>query len=170
MSVLLCDIRVEDSDESSSSKFKCCMRGKTVHSATEDDPLWKHAMEFRLQCANILRKVGPLWRAALFLSLSEHMTKQLEGEMEYAIEGDIVDEAHEELRQGEIDRYDSLATAMQRIGVIGIWEEKPLLSGNEIQKILPRIPKGPAFREVMDEQELWMALHPGASPDILTNH
>jgi len=170
VSVLLCDIRVEDSGESNDSKFKCSMRGKTVQSATEDDPLWKHAMQFRLQCAQILNKVGPLWRAALFLSLSEHMNKQLEGEMEYAIEGDIVDETHEELRHGEIDRYDALGTAMQRIGVIGIWEEKPLLSGNEIKQILPHIPKGPVFREVMDEQELWMALHPGASPEILSGH
>jgi len=80
------------------------------------------------------------------------------------------DEAHEELRRGEIDRYDSLATAMQRVGVIGIWEEKPLLGGNEIKKILPNIPKGPTFRDVMDEQERWMVLHPGASPEILTNH
>ncbi|KAL3945329.1 MAG: hypothetical protein SGBAC_000605 [Bacillariaceae sp.] len=172
VSVLLCDIRIEDADETETrdSKFKCFMRGKTVLSATEDDPIWQHAMDFRLQCANILKKVGPLWRAALFLSLSEHMSKQLEGEMEYAIEGDMVDEAHEELRRGEIDRYDSFATAMQRIGVVGIWEEKPLLGGNEIKKILPGIPKGPAFRDVMDEQEQWMVLHPGASAEVLTDH
>lgn len=81
-----------------------------------------------------------------------------------------VDEAHEELRRGEIDRYDSFATAMQRIGVVGIWEEKPLLGGNEIKKILPGIPKGPAFRDVMDEQEQWMVLHPGASAEVLTDH
>jgi len=173
VSVLLCDIRIEDADETSDSgdsKFKCSMRGKTVLSATEDDPIWKHAMEFRLQCAEILKKVGSLWRAALFLSLSEHMNSQLEGEMEYAIEGDIVDEAHEELHKGEIDRYDSFATAMQRIGVIGIWEAKPLLGGNAIKKILPHIPKGPAFREVMEEQEQWMVLHPGAGPELLTDH
>ena len=81
-----------------------------------------------------------------------------------------LDEAHEEFRKGEIDRYDSLATAMQRIGAIGIWEEKPLLSGNEIKSVLPNIPKGPAFREVMEEQERWMVLHPGASSEILTVH
>ncbi|CAJ1967093.1 unnamed protein product [Cylindrotheca closterium] len=173
VSVLLCDIRIEDADETSDnsdSKFKCSMQGKPVQSATEDDPIWKHAMEFRLQCTQILKKVGSLWRAALFLSLSEHMNKQLEGEMEYAIEGDIVDEAHEELRKGEIDRYDSFATAMQRIGVIGIWEEKPLLGGNEIKKILPSLPNGPTFREVMEEQEKWMVLHPGAGSEVLTDH
>lgn len=81
-----------------------------------------------------------------------------------------MDEANEELRKGEIDRYDSFATAMQRIGVIGIWEEKHLLGGNAIKTILPNIPKGPAFREVMDEQERWMALHPGAGSEVLTDH
>ena len=59
---------------------------------------------------------------------------------------------------------------MQRIGLIGIWEEKPLLSGNEIKNVLPRIPKGPAFRDVMEEQESWMILHPGASTDFLVKH
>ena len=81
-----------------------------------------------------------------------------------------VEESQEEQREGEIDRYDAFATAMQRIGVIGIWGEKPLLDGKEIKKILPGIPKGPAFRPVMEEQENWMILHPGAGDDFLMKH
>lgn len=171
MSVLLSDIRVEDEDGClDGSKFKCSMNGKKVYSAMEEDPVWKHAMLFRLQCSTILNKVGPLWRAALFLSLSEHMMEQFQDDLEYAIEGDVIDESHEELREGEIERYDVFAMAMQKIGVIGIWEEKPLLSGNEVKNILPMIPKGPTFRDVMQEQERWMVLHPGASTDFLVKH
>lgn len=169
--VLLSDIRVEDHvDSGDGSKFKCSMNGKSVHSSSEEDPVWRHAMEFRLQCSKILNQVGPLWRAALFLSLSEHMSEQFQGDLDYAIEGDVVDESHEKLRQGEIERYDAFAMAMQRIGLIGIWEEKPLLGGNEVKKILPRIPKGPSFRDVMEAQESWMVLHPGASTDFLVKH
>eukprot|EP00980_Cylindrotheca_fusiformis_P005035 scaffold1062_cov130-Cylindrotheca_fusiformis.AAC.41 len=171
ISVLLSDIRVDEClDSPDGSKFKCTMNGKTVDSATEEDPMWKHAMDFRLQCFEIMNNVGPLWRAALFLSLSEHMSEQFRGDLEYVIEGDIVDESQEELRQGEIERYDAFAIAMQRIGLVGIWEEKPVLSGNEMKKILPTIPKGPAFRDVMDEQRRWMVLHPGASAGVLVKH
>ena len=81
-----------------------------------------------------------------------------------------MEESHEELRQGDIQRYDAFATAMQNIGLIGIWGEKPLLGGNEVKEILPSIPKGPAFRDVMEEQEKWMILHPGASAEILVKH
>jgi hypothetical protein len=81
-----------------------------------------------------------------------------------------VDESHEELREGEIERYDAFAAAMQRIGLVGIWGEKPLLNGVEIKNILPNIPKGPSFRDVMEEQENWMTLHPGASPDLLVSN
>ena len=92
VSILLSDIRVEDDISSESAKFKCSMNGKRVYSAKEEDPVWQHAMEFRLLCSKVLKKVGPLWRAALFLSLSEHMSQTLEGwgELEYVIEGDVV--------------------------------------------------------------------------------
>lgn len=36
--------------------------------------------------------------------------------------------------------------------------------------MLPKIPKGPAFRDVMEEQETWMILHPGAGEDFLVKH
>ena len=81
-----------------------------------------------------------------------------------------MDETQEELRLGEIERYDAFATAMQRVGLIGIWEEKPLLDGRAVKDVLPKIPKGPAFREVMEEQESWMTIHPGAGSEFLVKH
>jgi tRNA nucleotidyltransferase/poly(A) polymerase len=182
VSVLLSDIQVkevksiqsedstdDDSDEPK-KKFICMMNGKPVYCATETDPVWQHAMSFRRQCSEILRKVGPLWRAALFLAMSEHITDALEGDLEYVIEGDVFDETQDMSRQREIDRYDAFATAMQRLGLIGIWNERPLLDGGEVKKVLPNLPKGPAFREVMDEQEEWTTLHPGAGTEFLVKH
>ena len=95
ISVLLSDIYVQDDvDSTDGSKLKCSMNGEKIYSATEEDPVWLHAMEFRLLCSKILNRVGPLWRAALFLSLSEQMSEQLQGDLEYAIEGDIVSRIH----------------------------------------------------------------------------
>merc|ERR1712008_126697 len=42
----------------------CHMARKQVDSDTEDDPLWLHAMEYRLLVSKVLGRVGPLWRAA----------------------------------------------------------------------------------------------------------
>lgn len=171
ISVLLSDIRVEDDHSSASEgKLKCYMRGKRVYSASEDDPVWQHAMEFRLRCAKLVSKLGPLWRAALFLSLSERLVKIYGDDLDYVIEGDVIDESQEEQRLGEMERYDAFATAIQRIGVVGIWDEKPLMDGKAIKEILPGIPVGPGFREVMAEQEDWMRTHPGAGTEFLVKH
>ena len=104
------------------------------------------------------------------MAMSEHITEALQGDLDYVIEGDIVDESQEELRQREIERYDSFATAMQRIGLVGIWGQKPLMDGGEVKKVLPKIPHGPVFRDIMEEQETWMTLHPCAGADILARH
>jgi hypothetical protein len=32
------------------------------------------------------------------------------------------------------------------------------------------LPRGPEFREVMEEQDNWMTIHPGASKEALAKH
>lgn len=71
---------------------------------------------------------------------------------------------------GMIQRYDTFAAALQQMGLIGIWSQKPLIDGGAMKKVLPNIPKGPGFREVMDEQENWMTTHPGGGRTALTEH
>ena len=170
--ILLSGIRVYDgkAEEDCGKTILCSMNGQQVITATENDPVWQHAMEFRLTCSKVIRRVGPLWRAALFVAMSEHITDALQGELDYVIEGDIVDESQEEVRQGELVRYDTFATAMQQIGLVGIWGQKPLMDGGEVKKVLPNIPHGPVFRDIMEEQENWMTLHPCAGRDVLARH
>jgi len=78
-----------------------------------------------------------------------------------------LDESREERRKGIIQRYDAFAAALQQLGLIGIWSQKPLINGGEMQQVLPNLPKGPEFREVMEEQEYWMISHPGAGKEAL---
>ena len=157
---LLSDISVDGTS--------CYMNGRQVDSVTEEDPVWLHAMEFRYVCAKIILRVGPLWRAAMTLSIAEQL-KELET-TDYVIEGDVMDEAQSEERLGVIQRFDAFATAIQRMSLIGIWNQNPLMDGGNIKKILPNIPKGPVFREVMDEQQAWMITHPCGSRDALEVH
>ena len=156
----LCD--VESQQDCNLQHQVCFMNGRRVDSTTEDDPVWLHAMEFRLEATKIMRRIGSLWRAALFLSIAEELVEsELYDDMEYTIEGDVFDDSQEQLRQGVMERYDALATALQQVGVIGIWDEKPLLDGDAVKRILPRLPKGPPFRQAMDEQMDWITMHPG---------
>ena len=81
-----------------------------------------------------------------------------------------MDESQEERHLGVIERYDAFAAALQQLGLIGIWNQKPLINGSEMQQVLPKVPKGPEFREVMEEQEHWMISHPGAGKTALVEH
>jgi tRNA nucleotidyltransferase/poly(A) polymerase len=92
-SVLLSGIQVKheranDSD-GESENLVCRMGKRIIDSTQEDDPIWLHAMEFRLLTSKVLARIGPLWRAALVLSLVEQLIS-LNDTMEYTIEGDVV--------------------------------------------------------------------------------
>jgi hypothetical protein len=89
LSVLLSGAQVMHDNENR-NKIVCTMNKKIVDPNTEDDPVWKHSMEFRKNCADALRRIGPLWRAAFILSLCEQLMDAAYDEIEYMIEGDIV--------------------------------------------------------------------------------
>jgi len=153
--IVLSEIRVSSGERQ--GDFVCTMGGREVDPAAEEDPIWVHSMEFRVQCARILKKVGPLWRASLVLAISEQLAC-------------VGEDAAAEERRSILERFDVFAAAMQQMGLIGIWNEKPLLDGDVVKSILPRIPRGPVFRTVMDTQEDWMISHPGAPAEHLKMH
>lgn len=169
MMILLSDARVSPVN-GDGHQLVCSMNGRVIDSSREEDPVWEHAMEFRLLCSSVMHRIGPLWRAALILSISEQLaTLESEG-LDFTIEGDVLDESQSEKRQGIVERFDAFATALRHVGLIGIWNEKPLIDGDALRHILPKIPKGPAFREVMEEQRDWLTVHPGADSEALTTH
>lgn len=150
----------------------CHMGASEVDSDVENDPVWKHAMEFRLLVSKVLQRVGPLWRAALILSLSEQLSDLENEHYSYTIEGDVFEESQGEVREGIIERYDAFAASILNLGLVGIWSQLPLINGKELitDSILPNAPKGPAFREIMDEQTNWMVIHPGGTTHGLVKH
>jgi hypothetical protein len=82
-----------------------------------------------------------------------------------------IDQAKEEVIKGILQNYDIFAASMMNLGLIGIWNQQPLLNGEEIKKsILPRIIKGPAFRDVMEAQVEWMMIHPGGGRESLVEY
>ena len=71
-----------------------------------------------------------------------------------------------------IQTYDTFAASLLQLGLVGIWSQEPLIDGKEMKSkdIIPNIPKGPVFQEIMDAQEDWMAIHPGGSKEGLIEH
>lgn len=168
--VLLSDINIRQEITSVKTRehsFYPFMSGRKVDPTTEQDPVWVHAMDFRLTCAKILKRIGSLWQAALILSLSEELNATKEA-VDFC-HGD--DENLGELHRGIIEKYDIFGAAVLRLGLVGSWDQKNLLDGATIKKgILPNIPAGPAFRDVMEEQSYWIATHPGADAEALARH
>ena len=82
----------EDDGNKNGYVTSCYMGPKEIDSDTENDPVWHHSMEFRLLVSKLLQRVGPLWRAAMILSLSEQLAALENEQLSYTIEGDVVSE------------------------------------------------------------------------------
>jgi tRNA nucleotidyltransferase/poly(A) polymerase len=89
---LLGNVRVvyHENDDKHEYFTSCHMGTRDIDSTKETDPVWKHAMEFRLLVSKIMLRVGPLWRASLILSLSEQLATLENEHLSYTIEGDVV--------------------------------------------------------------------------------
>jgi len=168
--VLLNDIKIKG--------HKCSMMAENgvpveVDCEMIQDPLWMQAMDYRLSCASIMSRVGGLWRAGMVLALSEQLASLNNGgEFDIAIEGDVIEQSHEEVRQGIITQHDAVAASIVQLGLVGIQHQKPLIDGRDIKQphVLPNIPNGPIFRDVMDEQVKWMRKHPNGGKRALVRY
>jgi hypothetical protein len=89
--VILGKISVTYGGDDHDSHIACFMGTKKVNPETERDPLWIHAMEFRLATSQVMIRVGQLWRAAFILSLCEQLADaDYNHRFSYTIEGDVV--------------------------------------------------------------------------------
>jgi tRNA nucleotidyltransferase/poly(A) polymerase len=89
-SCLLNEIRVVSNNKNGENTVICSMGERRIDSDIEDDPEWLQAMEYRKLVAKVLSRAGPLWRAAMVLSLSEQLAKMEDDTLAYTIEGDVV--------------------------------------------------------------------------------
>ena len=76
-----------------------------------------------------------------------------------------------EMHNQIVAQYDAFAASLLQLGLIGIWDQKPIIDGDELKRaVLKKLPYGPVFRQVMNEQIEWMTLHPGGSKSALIFH
>jgi tRNA nucleotidyltransferase/poly(A) polymerase len=94
-----------------------------------------------------LKQIGPLWKESLLLSLVLSRRQK----------------AHQQgngkplSAQEAVDQYIQLQNRIEAVGLNSETMHKiqPMLNGSQVQKILPRIPKGVAFKSIMNAQEQW---------------
>lgn len=140
-----------------------------------NDPLAENAMNFRLKTGRILAKCKNLWRAALVLSLCYelHSCTNTAVDMYSTMEkmktkgvSNSYDHKVEILSQ-----YNAFGMSIVQLNLIGIWNMKLLLDGDEIKsKVLPNLPRGPLFRNVMDKQWDYMVRHPCCNSEMVQNY
>ncbi|CAM9861642.1 unnamed protein product [Choristocarpus tenellus] len=106
-----------------------------------------------------MRKMGPLWRIALLLGLTGDLGTQ------YILDSaDRVRTVKEE-DDAIIGAHLSMSHSIMTMGLDEVWDERPLFGGNEVAKILPRLPRGPMYRVVMQKQIEFMLKNPGATKE-----
>eukprot|EP00584_Thalassiosira_punctigera_P000529 CAMPEP_0172527070 /NCGR_PEP_ID=MMETSP1067-20121228/1847_1 /TAXON_ID=265564 ORGANISM="Thalassiosira punctigera, Strain Tpunct2005C2" /NCGR_SAMPLE_ID=MMETSP1067 /ASSEMBLY_ACC=CAM_ASM_000444 /LENGTH=706 /DNA_ID=CAMNT_0013310735 /DNA_START=177 /DNA_END=2297 /DNA_ORIENTATION=+ len=182
LAILLSGACVINSARSKKQQTICTIENRDVDPDTERDPVWEHCMEFRRDCADVLKRVEHRWRAAFILSLSEQLVNWQNHKIEYVCDvesselgsssSSFQEETPEEILCSIMKKYDLIAAAMLQMGLIGIWKQRPLLDGGEIksESVLPNLPHGPEFRSIMDAQMQWMITHPGGSRESLVKY
>ncbi|CAM9682026.1 unnamed protein product [Laminaria digitata] len=113
----------------------------------------------RLAPGLTLRAVGPMWRVALVLGLTGDLGTR------HILANSARGRADRDQDAAIIKAYVTMAREIESMGLEGVWNLKPMFNGGEVKAILPRIPRGPAFSDVMNEQISWMIDNPGASKE-----
>ncbi len=102
------------------------------------------AKEKRARIGALLLQVGPLWRAALLLAA-----------VKCSLEGSKASSEAEKVSYR--DAALRVSTYIGEVGLDEVWAKSPPFDGEGLRRILPNIPNGPPFRQVMDEQvQVWL--------------
>jgi hypothetical protein len=101
-------------------------------------------------CSLSLRRAGGLWKSAVLLAAIEYGCGSSS-----SVCGLDSERALSLLQRG-IEHY----------GLHGVWDMSPLLSGEDLKAVLPRLPNGPGFRHVRELKETmlrWLCTYDGVT-------
>jgi tRNA nucleotidyltransferase/poly(A) polymerase len=125
----------------------------------EDDP------SERLVIGRLLKSCGPHWRAALQTALITELSPAAAADT-YArglVAPDVI--------SGEckvfVNAYAAFERKVEAMGLEGVWDLKPMVDGRELQSLLPKLPRGPLYREIMDGQLDHVIKYPNTSKDAM---
>ena len=114
----------------------------------------------RLSAGLAIRGAGPRWRTALQLTLIGEMPPaSVEGSYMRGVDKKhrVLDPAHFSL----VEKYAEFMSVLDEFKLEGVWDTKPIVNGNEIMSILPKLKKGKMIGDIMQQQIEWMIQNPG---------
>ncbi|CEM20320.1 unnamed protein product [Vitrella brassicaformis CCMP3155] len=124
----------------------------------------------RVDLGLILRKAGHLWNASLMVAMAGAIGRVTPSSPSHTqpttppLSGPPPAVPLHSSKH-VISSYRAVKEAVEWFGLDGVWDKGPPLDGNAVKSVLPKLPKGPKFKEVMDEQVVWMLGHPEGTAD-----
>jgi len=110
-----------------------------------------------------LRAAGPLWREALYLAILDDLPPFVHPlTIRDIAESKLSTE--DETTKAVISKINKFVEEVEQMELIGVWQMKPLVNGQEIQQLLG-IPPGPRIKTILDQQIEWQLQHPKATKD-----
>ncbi|CAM9784732.1 unnamed protein product, partial [Chrysoparadoxa australica] len=113
----------------------------------------------RSELGLLVRKGGKLWQLAFLLALTQALASST-GARASRLAGSGESQSSE-VTQG----YLAAGRAIVQAGLHDAWDMKPLFDGKEVAVLLPHVPKGPLYSQVMQAQIVWQMDHPGEGPE-----
>ncbi|CAN8074467.1 unnamed protein product [Agarophyton chilense] len=114
----------------------------------------------RLKTGRVIRSAGPYWRSALQIALVMEL-RPAKGEHTYAGGmGGTCDQMGSECRM-LMEDYLDFGEKVEKMGLEGVWDIKPMVNGNQLLKMLPKLKKGPILSVIMNQQIDWIIQNPG---------
>lgn len=121
--------------------------------------------EKRAEIGQLLLQMGPLWRAALLLAAvkaslearNPNMKKQSSTSTNTSTSDSNIDDKKEGKEYSYREAALRVSNYITEAALTEVWEQAPPFDGEGLRTILPSIPHGPPFRQVMDKQvHLWL--------------
>lgn len=120
----------------------------------------------RAELGRALVEAGELWQVAMLMGLAVDQSRARgDGTCESEMSLSYV-----KYHMGWMRKYEALAREIEALGLVGVWDMKPLVDGNAMKEIFRNIPKGKAFTELMDAQKEWMLEHQEGTREQLVTH
>mmetsp|Transcript_15479 Transcript_15479/g.63144 ORF Transcript_15479/g.63144 Transcript_15479/m.63144 type:complete len:526 (-) Transcript_15479:456-2033(-) len=116
----------------------------------------------RLRVADILRKVGPLWKLGMMTALITEMYPAKTSRT-YAEALDTIPDEFERPERMIVANYKLLQNTIESLKLEGVWDMKPYINGEELMQLLPKLPRGPKIGDVSDGLITWQIQNPDKS-------
>lgn len=120
----------------------------------------------RMEVGFAIRNAGAHWRSALQIALVTEI-KPPAAENTYATGVKRRAEISGSGCKVLMKKYMAFEEKVDSMGLDGVWDIRPMVNGNDLQKLLPNLQRGPLIGTIMNDQISWQMENPSKDDDDL---